>query len=488
MNKITRRDLLRSATAAALPLSAAGRAKPNIIVVLLDDLGYGQFGPNSDMFDLNQLNPQARERSGATATPEQALAQAKAAIPNISKLVAEGTRFTDGYVACPLCAPSRSGLMTAKYPQRFGIYNNEDINQKGLPKEELMLPRVFQKGGYATAAIGKWHMANQRGGGMNPGSGQHPLDRGFDYFFGFNGPGSPYYESEILYRNREKAEAEGYLTEQFTGEAISFIRRSKDKPFFLYLPYNAVHGPLGRPAPDRYLRKFKSGDKKMDNFYAYLNAADDGVGRIRQVLAEQGQADNTIICLLSDNGAPGGSPMPSNGPFLGFKGQVWQGGLRVPMAVWGPGVIPAGKICREPVVSLDILPTALAAAGLELPAGLTVDGRNMLPLLTGKEKQLHKNIFWAGQLSQRWSGEKDRGDEPAAWAVRKGRWMLRYWSHLKRYEVYDLETDRGERHDLASAHPEIVRELKADYAAWFKGIRKPLAWDEESWRLLAPTV
>jgi uncharacterized sulfatase len=482
MKPIRRRELLGSIAGAAAALGlpprcpGAGEKRPNLILVLMDDLGYGQFGPNSDMFDLNQLNPVAVERAGSAAGPAVALAQAKAAIPNLSRLAAEGTRFTDAYVACPLCAPSRTAILTGRYPQRFGIYVNEDINQAGVPREQLLLPKLLQKSGYATAAIGKWHLANLRTG-MDPGTGQHPLDRGFDYFFGFNAPGTSYYESEILWRNREPAPAKGYTTEQFTDEAIGFIRRSKGKPFFLYLPFNAVHGPLGRPAPDKYQQRFTTGDKRMDNFYAYLNAADEGVGRIRQVLEEQGEEKNTMIFVLSDNGAPGGSPLPSNGPFLGFKGQVWQGGLRIPMLAWGAGRVAAGQVCREPVISMDILPTALAAAGVEAPGGNAIDGTSLLPLLRGERQRPHAALFWAGQLSQRWAGGKGDRDEPAAWAVRKGRWMLRYWSHLKRYELYDLDADRGERRDISAAHPETVRELKAEYAAWFKGIVKPLGWD-----------
>jgi uncharacterized sulfatase len=375
--------------------------------------------------------------------------------------------------------------MTARYPQRFGVYINEDVNQAGVPADQYFLAKSLQRGGYATAVIGKWHLARKNG--METGSGQHPLDRGFDYFFGFNAPGTSYYDSEILYRNRQPAKAEGYTTEQFTEEAVQFIRRSKNQPFFLYLPYNAVHGPLGKAAPQRYAKRFDSGNRQVDNFYAYLNAADEGIERIRRTIAEQGREDNTLFFLLSDNGAPGGSPMPSNGPFLGFKGQVWQGGVRIPMMMWGAGLAPAGKICREPVISMDILPTALAAAGIALPPGHTVDGRDLLPIIQGRQQQpLHPALFWAGQLSSRWADRGEERTEPPGWAVRKGRWMLRYWSHLRRCELYDLAADKGERHDAIAGHPEIVRELQHDYARWFQDVKKPLAWDEADWRTLAP--
>jgi uncharacterized sulfatase len=488
---MTRRDLLK--TAALLPAAARAAAtrRPNIILVLMDDLGYGQFGPNSDMFDLEQLNPFVLERDIKEVRPEAALEAAKTAAPNLNRLTKEGTRFTDAYVACPLCAPSRSAIMTSRYPQRFGGYINRDIERGGVPTDQVLPAQLLQKSGYRTAVIGKWHLARMKGG-MDAGGGQHPLDRGFDYFFGFNGCCSTYYDAVNLYRNREKAQPEGYLTDQFTAEALRFVRNGpKDKPFFLYLPYSAVHGPLGKPAPDRYLKRFHTGSTRVDNFYAYLNAADDGVGQIRSALAEQGQENNTLIFLISDNGAPGGSPIPSNGPFLGFKGQVWQGGVRVPMVAWGKGLAQPGKISHEPVISMDIMATALAAAGLEPPAGYDLDGRNLLPLLAGRQKQpVHECLFWAGQLAQKWvnsaAGLGDEMTAPPAWAARKGRWMLRYWSHIDRHELYDLETDRGERKDVAAQHPDTVGALRAEYARWYKNTKPPMDWDEKYWKVLAP--
>jgi uncharacterized sulfatase len=460
--------------------------KPNIILVLMDDMGWGQFGPNSDMFDVSQFNPVVVERAGGLR-PEAALAAAKSAAPNFSRLSAEGTRFSDAYVTSALCAPSRCGIMTARYPQRFGGYVNRDIETGGIPVDYVLPVQMLQKSGYATAAIGKWHISKAKGG-MERGAGQHPLERGFDYFFGFNKFGTDYYDSNILYRNYEKAQAKGYLTEQFTDEAIGFTRRSKDRPFFLYLPYNAVHGPLDKPAPDKYLKRFDTGVKKADNFYAYLNAADDGVGRILADLKQQGRLDNTLVFLLSDNGASGGSPMPTNGPFLGFKGQVWQGGVRVPMIMWGPGLVPAGKIHRDPVISMDIMATALAAAGARMPAGYDLDGQNLLPALNGQRKQpLHDRLCWAGQLAQQWNlGPKDELTAPPAWAIRKDNWMLHYWSSLQRFELYDLATDRGERQDVGDRHPDTVRELRAEYKQWFKGTRKPMMLGEEYWNLLNP--
>ncbi len=484
-----RRNFIAGAAAAlgAIPAGLAASRRPNVIVVLMDDLGYGQFAPNGPDFTLAQLNPLALEAQ-QDIRPAVALEASRTAVPTFSRLAREGTRFSDAYVACPLCAPSRSAIMTSRYPQRFGGYVNLDITRTGVPTDQLFPAQLLQKSGYATAAIGKWHLAEAKRG-MEPGTGQHPLDRGFDYFFGFNNHGAEYYDSDILMRNRDRAAAEGYLTDQFTAEALGFLQRAKDRPFFLYLAYNAVHGPLGRPAPDRYLSRFHTGVKRVDNFYAYLNAADEGVARILKLLAEQRRDRDTLVILLSDNGASGGSPLPSNGPFLGYKGQVWQGGVRVPMIAWGAG-IPAGKVCREPVISMDVMPTALEAAGVRLPEGYAVDGRSWLPVVSGRQKgPLHETLFWAGQFAMKWAGGAARGvgDEltaPPAWGVRKGRWLLRYWSHLKRYELYDMENDKGERREVSRDHPDIVRDLKARYAEWFKGTSKPITWKAEAWEIL----
>ena len=229
--------------------AAPARRRPNIILVLMDDLGYGQFSPNRDMFDIEQFNPIVSERDLKEIGAEAAIEATRIAAPSLSRLASEGTRFTDAYVACPLCAPSRSAIMTSRYPQRFGGYVNRDIERGGVPVDQLFPAQLLQKSGYRTAIVGKWHLARMQGG-MEPGSGQHPLDRGFDYFFGFNGCCTTYFEATNFYRNREKAKPEGFSTDQFTEEAIRFIRGGdKDKPFFLYLPFNAVHGPYGKPAP-----------------------------------------------------------------------------------------------------------------------------------------------------------------------------------------------------------------------------------------------
>jgi uncharacterized sulfatase len=243
MTQFSRRDVLRLTGAASIAAFGAdtARRRPNIVFVLLDDLGYGQFGPNSDMFDVEQLNPIVAERDEKEITPAAALEAVKTASPNLTRLASEGTRFTDAYVACPLCAPSRSAIMTSRYPQRFGGYINRDIEKGGIPADQIFPVQLLQKSGYRTAVIGKWHLAKLQGG-MDPGGGQHPLERGFDYYFGFNSCCSTYYDATNLFRNREKAKPEGYITDQFTEEAIQFIRAGKN-PFSCTCPTTPCMAP-----------------------------------------------------------------------------------------------------------------------------------------------------------------------------------------------------------------------------------------------------
>ena len=539
MTSLSRRDFLRSCALGAAALSipalrvhAAGAAKrPNILLVVLDDLGWGQFAPNTGDFTMDQVNPLSLERAKGRLTPAAALSAARSAVPTISRLAAGGVRFTEAYVTNSLCAPSRTGLMTSRSPARFGCYVNLDVSKDGVPLDQEFLVGRLKTAGYATGMVGKWHLAAVKQG--EPVWGQrHPLDCGFDSYFGFNDHSSEYFDAQHLWRDRQPAKAEGYLTDQFTSEALGFIHRAADKPFFLYLAYNAVHGPLGKPAPEMY-RKFNTGDAATDNFYAYLHAADCGLAKILDDLKATGKLDDTLVMLMSDNGA-GGSPLPNNGPFYGYKGQPWQGGLHVPMIAWGARFVPAGKVIREPVSSMDLLPTALEAAGAPLPSPAAIDGRSLLPLLAGKQQgPLHESLCWAGELAWVWSGRIQVHDEmtaPPAWAVRKGRWMLHYWADPTyvgdpgtmvagnakakgkkangkgkakagkkarptphdwsnaqgTLELYDMETDRGERKNVAAEHPDVVRDLKAAYAAWYQGLRKPVLWPEGNFKALAP--
>ncbi|MEO6786102.1 MAG: sulfatase-like hydrolase/transferase, partial [Chthoniobacteraceae bacterium] len=252
---------------AILPAAETGR--PNIIVILADDLGYATTGVY-----------------GADAK--------RLTTPNIDRLAKEGARFTDAYVTASVCSPSRAGLLTGRYQQRFGYYANVD-GQKGpgAPASETMLGRYFKDAGYTTAAIGKWHVGVKL-------PGQHPLDRGFDKYYGFNSAQTDYFHSPILFDGRTKVTEHKYLTFQFTDEAIRFIEGAKSQPFFLYLAYNAVHGP--NQAPDDYIARFAHLPEKERLQAAMVAALDDSVGRLLDELKRNGQEQNTLIYFLSDNG------------------------------------------------------------------------------------------------------------------------------------------------------------------------------------------
>jgi arylsulfatase A-like enzyme len=386
--------------------------RPNIVVVVSDDQGYADVS-------YNLLH------SKAVATP------------HIDALARAGVTCRSGYTTGVVCSPTRAGLMTGRYQQRFGIYT-AGAGGSGVPLEEVMFPEYLKKAGYVSGAYGKWHL-----GLTAP---YHPVNRGFDEFYGFLGRGAHDYfdltmdnkkEGNAIYRNLEPINDKGYLTERITDEAISFIKKHKDKPFFAYVAYNAVHAPAQAPQED--IRNYDTGDPVRDILMAMLKHLDDGVGRIIQTLKAAGVYENTLIFYLSDNG--GAKAMNAdNTPLRGFKQQVYEGGVHVPFIVSWPQRLKPGTYCDVPVVSFDILPTAMAAAGAQLPEDRIFDGRNILDALEGKADKVHDFICWN-------SGDGD-------WAIRYGQWKL---VGIKAdVELFDLENDLGETTNLAQKHPEKV--------------------------------
>ncbi len=436
---------------AAVTVQAKEAKQPNILVIVADDLGYATTGVFGG--DPNRV-----------------------ATPNINRIATEGARFTDAYVTASVCAPSRSGLLTGRYQQRFGVYANND-NQRGpgVPGSETMMARYFKDAGYTTAAIGKWHV-----GVKDPG--QHPLDRGFDKYYGFNSAQTDYFNSPIMYDGRTKVTKHKYTTFQFTDEAIDFISGAKEKPFFLYLAYNAVHGP--NQAPQEYIDKHADLPQGIRVQAAMVNALDDGIGRILDYLKDKGLEENTLLFFLSDNGGLPSWWKGSNDPWRGFKREQWEGGYHVQFMMRWPGKIPAGKERHEMVSSLDILTTSLAAANIKVPATVTLDGANILPVFGKKEKQvIHKYLYWAGSHVAQ---EKDaapitypQDDAPPAWAVRTGPWKLVQMMEFGAPMLYNLDTDTTETHDVAAQHPEIVKELTKAFAVWFKDMTPPIAWNKK---------
>jgi arylsulfatase A-like enzyme len=435
-NTLARRDFLKimglagachaldSRAASGVEAGAAKARRPNIVLIVADDLGYADLGVQ-----------------GCKDIPT----------PNIDSIAQNGVRFTNGYASCPVCSPTRAGLMTGRYQQRFGHEFNPGsaeaaVAEFGLPLTEVTLAERLKTLGYATGMFGKWHL------GYRPE--MHPQKRGFDEFYGFLGGAHDYLnaagdKSNPILRGTERVPEVDYTTDVFAREAVAFIDRHRDEPFFVYLPFNAVHLPL--EALDKYKSRFAAiEDKKRHVYAAMLSAMDDGVGQVLAKLRERGLEENTMVFFISDNGGPTPQTTSSNQPLRGYKGQVLEGGIRVPFFVQWKGHIPAGKVDGRPVVSLDIHPTALAVAGAaSQESGL--DGVSLLPLLTQeKDGAPHESLFWR-------FGEQS--------AVRVGDWKL-----LQQKEgapqLYNLAEDIGEAKDLAGANPDKVKELQSAYDGW----------------------
>jgi uncharacterized sulfatase len=514
---MNRRDFIKLIAAAALPTMLPGcnsnlksdcsklSDKPNVVVILSDDHGWGHFAANMGDFTIEQLNYGFIQRDiniGEEAyDPKVAMKAARMSTQNMARLATDGVRLTNAYVPLPLCSPSRCALMTARYPQRYGAYCNLDVGTEvGLPKTEYCLAKVLKANGYTNGIIGKWHLQASSKHREDSAHG-HPLEQGFDYYFGFNGSTSKYVNPTKIYRNYQKVKPQDvpYTTDAFTDEAIGFIDRNKEKPFFLYLAYNAVHGPYTEKHPEKYTSRFKTGSKKIDTFNGMMAAMDDGVGQILDKLKQQGLEENTLVIFYGDNG-PGGSkwsPLPAAGPLRGMKGHIWQGGCKIPMAVKLPGVIPAGTTYDGLISSMDIMPTIIELTGAKVPADLKLDGKNMLGAISGKcKKPVHEKLFFVGQNSDFWGiqgpfsiegVESNRGNDPVGWSMRKGDYMLRYWGDTAKYELYNVTDDPGEKNNIISQkHADMVEEMKQDYKKWFAQMIEPNRMNKDRWLQLVP--
>ncbi len=423
--------------------------KPNLIVILADDMGYGDIGCY-----------------GSPDVPT----------PNIDALAKGGTRFTDGYVSCAVCSPSRVALLTGQYQHRHGHEFNSGSPEReaevnfGLPKSARILPQHLKSAGYVSGVFGKWHL------GVRPG--YHPLERGFDEFFGFRTGGNAYItkrtpgahavagdgpaaipasRDQPIFRNHDAIQEDRYLTEAFAAEAIAFIERHKARPFFVYLPFNAIHTPLH--ATSKYLDRFAAIKNERHRELAAMTAAlDEAVGAVMAKVRQAGLERNTMVVFLSDNGCPTITGAGTNGPLNGQKVTYYEGGIRVPFIAHWPGRIPAGQTYRQPVVSRDVVPTFLAAAGIRADAAF--DGVDLMPFITGRTGgSPHEALFWRGGKAR---------------AVRKGDWkLLEFGDGFTR--LYNLAKDLGERDDVAARYPEKVKELRADWQAWSAQM-KPAAW------------
>jgi len=404
---------------------------PNIIIILSDDQGYGDVSFHQHPKEVST--------------------------PGIDKLAKEGIVFTNGYASAYVCAPTRAGLLTGRYQQRFGFFTAAD-SRKGMPRNEITLADILSEKGYATGIFGKWHL------GLEPD--YRPLQRGFDNFYGFLGHGAHDYfdltcsqenKHNCIYRDNEIIEDEGYLTDNLAREACSFIKSNagKEQPFFLYLPFNAVHWPL--QAPEKDVKRYNTGNPDRDIYLGMLYRMDKAIQKVIKTLKKNGVYDNSLIFYFSDNG--GANKVSANNlPLRDFKQSTYEGGIRVPFVVSWPSRLSHKEI-SEPVISLDILPSICDVLDIELPDDRVYDGRSLWPVIEGKQKSpLHEYLFW--------DGNDDR------LAVRNGKWKLVKMRGA--YELYDLSNDLGETTNLADKHPEITSRLIDRYVSWRYEMGEPM--------------
>lgn len=454
-----------------------------------DDQGSAHFGFMKDSYQKHQLSEYLLQRAYYGKEPynvEKSILAASQCTPNIDKLRQEGMLFTN-YLTGPSCAPTRAAMLTAKYPQRFGVYVNFDAEKTGIADEQPV-PLLLQQAGYKTATIGKWH--------AGPLSHRHPLDCGFDYFFGFEGAWTTYHNSQKLHRGREKTQAQGYLTEQITTESIAFIDKcvNENKPFFLNIAHPAPHSPTDTTA-EKYYTRFDTGSLVMDKLFGAIYAMDESVGEVIERLKFHSIDRDTIIFFTIDNGSPYWFPLPGNGIHRGFKMTAYDGAHRVPMIARWHGKIKPNSQTRALACVMDLIPTAIDAAAVALPDD--IDGQSLLNVMKGR-KDIHSNraLFWAGghtaMTEEEWVFLDMRAKQekkpkqwfaPPSWAVWKGKWKL-VNAATGRPRLYDVENDPREIIDLSIRYPAVVRELSSLYSQWIKDKTPPSVWDDAKWRQL----
>jgi len=418
-------------TVPVMPAQADPGDKPNIIWIVSDDCGYHDFSMHG------------------SDTPT----------PRIDSIGENGVRFTDGYVSGSVCSPSRAGLLAGRYQQTFGHEFNippRYSEDNGLPLTETLMPAVLRDTGYRTIAMGKWHL------GYAPKF--HPMERGFTDYYGFLQGQRSYFPLERptrlnrVLRDREVVTPERfeYMTDHLGDEAARYIEDSKGGPFFIYLAFNATHGPFHTLETDLAAA---GGDKVA----AMTIALDRAVGKVLDELDEHGLTENTMVVFINDNG---GTPRHDNRPLTGNKGSCWEGGMRVPFVMQWPATIPAGQVVSEPVIALDLFPTAMAAAGVDETPGNELHGIDLAPHVSENPADWPDRVLY-------WKNGQ-------AWAVRHGDLKLcvpNQRGNDTAMRLFDLSSDTAEQHDLAADRPEDVARLLALYEAW-KQTHRPTAWGQ----------
>jgi len=449
-----RRTFLKLSAGSVLASQLPGCVKtgirpPNIVLFISDDQGYHDLG----CFGNKVIKT-----------------------PNLDKMASEGMRMTGFYVTCSVCTPSRSGLLTGRYPHRNGLYENIRSNMtdykhkykemeyvfspemtQGLDLREITIAQVLKDGGYRTGIFGKWDSGRARR--------FLPLQRGFDSFYGFANTGVDFWTHErygmpSMFRGNQRIKDEGYTTDLFKREALKFIEQNKNGPFFLYVPFNAPHGASnleyrGAQAPDKYVKMY--GDlpgTKRQRYMAAVTCMDDAIGGILEKLKQLELEDNTLVLFVSDNGGGDRTPL------RGGKGTMYEGGIRVPFIAKWPGHIPRNVVSHEFCSTLDLFPTLVSVSGSKLPRNVIYDGYDITAVLENREKSKRDKMFW-----------ELRGKR----AARVGHWKW-VMETKERYslpeknsaELFDLSTDISESNNLAKQEPEKLAEMKNHWETWIR--------------------
>jgi arylsulfatase A-like enzyme len=389
--------------------------------------------------------------------------------PHLDRMTGEGVRFTNHVVSWPACTPSRASILTGRYPHRNGLSDmirNNEVNWKfqfdentyalspemtlGLDTREVTIGQVLQRAGYRTGVVGKWDSGRARR--------FLPLQRGFDFFYGFANTGIDYYTHErygvpSMFRGNDRIKEEGHATDLFLREAKRFLDEAGNRPYFLYLPFNAPHSAstFTKNIPevaDKYRTMYGGGLDWKTQYRGLITHLDEAVGEILRLVRDQ----DTLVLFTSDNGGSGAGS--SNGPLRGGKATMWEGGIRVPLLARWPGRLPAGKVNDEFVSSLEFFPTFSALAGAPSPPGVVLDGFNALPVWEGKAKSQRKDFFWHRPF-----------DNSSAARVGQWKWVR---SSKGGGGLFDLSADLGEKQDLSAEKPDVLRMVEGRYAAWWR--------------------
>lgn len=430
--------LIASVATVVSPAAQTASARPNVILIITDDVGYGDIGSYGA--------PDIRT-------------------PNIDRLAARGTRFTDFYANASSCTPTRAGLISGRYQQRFelerplGAASTAD-GEMGLPATGRSLPQLLRNHGYATALIGKWHL------GYLPQF--SPLVHGFASFWGYKSGYVDYYQhtdstgQPDLFAGDERTKAEGYLTDLITQKSVQYIADHAREPFFLEVAYSAAHWPY--QVPDKpstaernsaHMLAFHENTGTRQDYVKMMERADAGVGQIVGAIEKAGITANTLVIFTNDNG---GEWLSRNSPLFNRKFTLWEGGIRVPAIVSWPGRLPAGRVTAQVGITMDLTATIVAVTGAPLPAEAKLEGINLLPILEGKAPVTDRTLFWR----VRTAGLDQR-------AVRSGSWKLLH-EGTSRLSLFDLSKDISERNDLSGVRTDIVRRLNEQLISWEKDV------------------